>query len=114
MTYTQGAALGVLVAIAVDLWLVRSRLVTTKIFWVSYAVIVFFQLIVNGLLTGLEVVRYDPDRILGLRLAYAPVEDILFGFALVLLTLTLWVRLTRGTAGDRTDDTVDAGRERAS
>ncbi|GAB2477927.1 lycopene cyclase domain-containing protein [Jatrophihabitans fulvus] len=114
MTYTQGAALGVVLAIAIDLWLVRSRLVTQKVFWVSYAVIVFFQLIVNGLLTGLEVVRYDPDRILGLRLAYAPVEDILFGFALVLLTLTLWVRLTRGAPRERTDDSVGVGRERAS
>ena len=29
--------------------------------------------------------------IIGLRIVYAPVEDLLFGFAMVLLTLTLWV-----------------------
>jgi lycopene cyclase domain-containing protein len=40
-------------------------------------------------------VRYDPDAIVGLRIAYAPVEDLLFGFALVLLTLSIWTRLRR-------------------
>ncbi len=54
-----------------------------------------FQLIVNGLLTGLPVVRYRADAIIGWRVAYAPVEDLLFGFALVLLTLTGWVGLGR-------------------
>jgi lycopene cyclase domain-containing protein len=36
-------------------------------------------------------VRYDRDRIIGWRIAYAPVEDLLFGFALVTITLSLWV-----------------------
>ena len=56
---------------------------------------VFFQLIVNGVLTGLGIVQYDPRVIIGVRLAYAPVEDLGFGFALVTLTLCLWVRLGR-------------------
>jgi hypothetical protein len=34
---------------------------------------------------------YDPDAIIGWRLVYAPVEDLVFGFAMVLLTLDLWV-----------------------
>jgi lycopene cyclase domain-containing protein len=44
-------------------------------------------------LTGRGVVRYDPSAILGVRLAYAPVEDLAFGFALVLTSLSLWTRL---------------------
>ena len=50
-----------------------------------------FQLLTNGVLTGLDVVRYDPGTVLGPRLAFAPVEDLLFGFALVLQTLAWWV-----------------------
>jgi hypothetical protein len=46
-------------------------------------------------LTGVPVVRYDPNVIIGWRIAYAPVEDLLFGFALVLLTLSTWVWLGR-------------------
>lgn len=91
MTYTFSAAFAVGFVIAFDLWVSRRRLITRRVFWTSYAIIVFFQLIVNGLLTGFEIVRYDPARIIGVRIVFAPAEDLLFGFAMVLLTLTLWV-----------------------
>jgi lycopene cyclase domain-containing protein len=95
VSYTVAAFLGVLGALAVDLLVLRTRLVTRRTWWVSYAIVLFFQLITNGVLTGRRVVRYDPDAILGLRIAYAPVEDLLFGFAMVLLTLSVWVWLAR-------------------
>src|SRR5690348_10249961 len=91
MSYTAAALVGVFGAVLVDLGLLRTMLLRRKAFWTSYAIVAFFQLIVNGLLTGLNVVRYDPRRILGLRIVYAPVEDLLFGFAMVLVTLSLWV-----------------------
>ena len=105
MTYTQLGIVAVVVVIAVDLWGVRTRLVTRRVFWVSYAIIVFFQLITNGMFTGFGIVRYSGDAIIGGsspdvgppafigdgRLVFAPVEDLLFGFALVLLSLSLWV-----------------------
>lgn len=90
MTYTAAALLGVAGAVAVDLFALRTRLLRRRVFWATYPIIVFFQLISNGILTGRGIVRYDPDAILGLRLVYAPVEDLLFGFALVLLTLSVW------------------------
>ncbi len=95
MTYTVAAVLGALGALAVDLGLLRTRLVTGLTFWATYPIIVVFQLLSNGVLTGLGVVRYNPDAILGLRLAYAPIEDLAFGFALVLLALSVWVWLGR-------------------
>ncbi len=91
MTYTAAALLGVVVAAVVDLWVLRTRLLTRAVFWATYPIIVLFQLISNGILTGRDVVRYDPAAIVGLRIVFAPVEDLLFGFALVLLTLSLWV-----------------------
>lgn len=90
MTYTAAALLGVAGAVAVDIFVLRTRLLRRRVFWATYPIIVFFQLISNGILTGRRIVRYDPDAILGLRLVYAPVEDLLFGFALVLLTLSIW------------------------
>jgi lycopene cyclase domain-containing protein len=90
VTYTAAALLGVAGAVAVDLFVLRTRLLRRRVFWATYPIVVFFQLISNGILTGRGVVRYDPDAILGLRLVYAPVEDLLFGFALVLLTLSVW------------------------
>jgi hypothetical protein len=38
-------------------------------------------------------VMYSPDAIIGIRIASAPIEDLLFGFALVLGVLTNWIRL---------------------
>jgi len=107
VTYTQAAVLGVVVALVVDLFVWRTRLVTRRVWWVSYAIVVFFQLLSNGFLTGRNIVRYNPDDIIGDggprlfgdgRIVYAPVEDLLFGFALVLFAVSTWVRLGRRTA----------------
>jgi len=57
--------------------------------------VIVFQLLSNGVLTGRRIVIYDPAAIIGWRIAYAPVEDLLFGFAMVLLTLSVWVWLGR-------------------
>lgn len=95
MSYTVLALVAVLAAVAIDLFLLRTFLLCRKAFWTAYSIIVAFQLIVNGVLTGIPIVRYDPDAITGLRIAYAPVEDLLFGFAMVALTLSTWVWLGR-------------------
>ncbi len=105
MTYTQLGVVAVILVAVVDLGLLRTRLLRRRVFWVSYAIIVFFQLVTNGMFTGFGIVRYDGDAIIGStspdsgpppflgdgRIAFAPVEDLLFGFALVLLSLSLWV-----------------------
>jgi lycopene cyclase domain-containing protein len=94
VTYTLLALAGVASATVLDLVILRTRLLITLRFWFSWAIMVFFQLITNGWLTGREIVQYDESMILGLRIAYAPVEDLLFGFALILVTLMTWVRVT--------------------
>jgi lycopene cyclase domain-containing protein len=107
MTYTLAVVLGVAGALLVDLVVLRTRLVTRGVFWVTYPIVLVFQLLSNGVLTGRGVVRYDPAAIIGLRIGYAPVEDLFFGFALVLLTLSIWIWLGRRgvqrtpRAGDR-------------
>jgi lycopene cyclase domain-containing protein len=101
VSYTLLAALGVVLALTVDVLVLRTHLVRRKSFWTAYAIVCFFQLIVNGLLTGLSVVRYDPKQIIGWRIVYAPVEDLLFGFAMVTVTLSLWVWWGRRAARTR-------------
>jgi len=91
VSYTASALAGVAVAVLLDLAVLRTRLLTRRIFWVSYAITLGFQLVVNGVLTCRRVVVYDPAAIVGVRVACAPVEDLLFGFALVTSTLAWWV-----------------------
>ena len=62
MTYTSLVVLAVAAVVVVDGVILRTNLVRRKAFWTSYAIILSFQLIVNGVLTGLPVVRYDAGR----------------------------------------------------
>lgn len=100
MTYTQLCFVAVPFALLLDVVLLRTRLVTRASFWASYAIVLFFQLLTNGWLTGRGIVTYSGDAILGTsqpvalgqwRVLFAPVEDIAFGFSLVLQTLAWWV-----------------------
>ena len=95
MSYSALAIAAVVAVLVVDLAVYRTRMVTRPVFWVAYAIVIVFQLLMNGVLTGLDVVVYDPDAIWGPRIAYAPVEDLLFGFALVTLTLATWAAVNR-------------------
>jgi lycopene cyclase domain-containing protein len=90
-TYTQLALAAVPLTVALDLVVLRSRVLARRTFWAAYAIVVVFQLVTNGVLAGSQIVRYDPGTIIGWRLAGAPVEDLLFGFALVTWTLSWWV-----------------------
>ena len=90
MTYTAIAITAVFVALTTDYFIARTRLILTKRFWTSYAIIIFFQLITNWWLTSRNIVMYSPDAIMGIRIASAPAEDLLFGFALVTMVLVLW------------------------
>ncbi len=98
--YTIAAALAALIAVGADLLVFRTALVRSLTWWMAYGIVVFFQLITNGWLTGRGIVRYSDAVILGServvlfgdgRIAYAPVEDLAFGFALVLMTCAVWV-----------------------
>jgi lycopene cyclase domain-containing protein len=98
--YTVAASVAVVSAVLVDLLALRTALVRSRTWWTAYGIVVAFQLLTNGWLTGRGIVRYSDQAILGSghivfigdgRIAYAPVEDLAFGFALVLITCALWV-----------------------
>ena len=94
MTYTMLAATGVAVAVILDLFILRTKLLTQGRFWFAWAILVFFQILTNGWLTGRGIVQYDPEMILGVRIAFAPVEDLAFGFALIVVTLAVWLTMS--------------------
>jgi lycopene cyclase domain-containing protein len=107
MSYSALAVTAVVLVVGADVAVLRTRMVTRPVFWLSYAIVLAFQLVVNGVLTGRGVVRYDPAAIWGPRIAYAPVEDVAFGFAMVTLTLASWAAVNRraNTAARRGRDT---------
>jgi lycopene cyclase domain-containing protein len=90
MIYSDIALNAVFLAVVLDLFLLKSRMMTRGIFWLTYFLILPFQLLTNWWLTSNEIVMYADSEIIGQRLAGAPIEDLLFGFSMILLTISAW------------------------
>ncbi|MEA2973295.1 MAG: hypothetical protein QOG82_1753 [Actinomycetota bacterium] len=98
MEYTWAALGGVVAVVLLEVLWLRTGVFRTAAFWIAYGIVVFFQVLVDGWLTKLSapIVIYNPDTFTGWRAPFdVPVEDYLFGFALVTLTILIWVRLGR-------------------
>lgn len=95
--YTVLAVVSVIVVAALERhW--RTGIFGTARYWVSMAIVAFFQVLVDGWLTKLDapIVLYTPQHHLGIRAPWdIPVEDFLFGFSMVTLTILLWIRAAR-------------------
>lgn len=95
MTYSQISIAAAIIAIIIDLFVSSQPLLKRRAFWTSYAIILPFQLLTNWWLTSRNIVMYSPDAIFGLRIASAPAEDLLFGFALIVGVMGIWEYLGR-------------------
>lgn len=94
MEYTLWSGLSVALMAGYDL-LRGERLLRRPLFWIFLSVMYAFMLPMNGWLTWRPIVIYGNGMYLGIRLGTIPVEDFLFGFSLMLLTLTVWERARR-------------------
>ncbi|OBK58656.1 lycopene cyclase [Mycobacterium colombiense] len=93
--YTLPAALAVLLVCALELAVLRTGLFRRPAYWLSMLIVLGFQIPVDGWLTKLSspIVSYDDRQLSGVRFPFdIPVEDFLFGFALVTAVLLLWER----------------------
>jgi len=90
MIYSDIAMDAVLLAVLADLFVLRTQMITRGIFWLTYSLILPFQLLTNWWLTSKNIVMYSAAEIIGRRLAGAPIEDLLFGFSMILASLSLW------------------------
>jgi lycopene cyclase domain-containing protein len=81
--------------VVLELAVWRTGLFRRAAYWLSMAIVIGFQILVDGWLTKLSapIVIYDNRHTSGLRFPFdIPVEDYLFGFALVTAVLLLWER----------------------
>jgi lycopene cyclase domain-containing protein len=93
--YTAPAVLAVLAVCALELLMLRTGLFRRPAYWLSMLIVVGFQILVDGWLTKLSapIVMYDDRQTTGIRFPFdIPIEDFLFGFALVTAVLLLWER----------------------
>lgn len=93
--YTAPAVLAVAAVCALELTVLRTGLFRRPAYWLSMLIVIAFQILVDGWLTKLSapIVMYDNRQTTGIRFPFdIPVEDFLFGFALVTAVLLLWER----------------------
>lgn len=93
--YTVPAVVAVAIVCATELAMLRTGLFRRPAYWLSMLIVLGFQIPVDGWLTKLSspVVIYNDRQITGLRFPFdIPIEDFLFGFALVTAVLLLWER----------------------
>jgi lycopene cyclase domain-containing protein len=104
--YTVTAIASVLVVLALEFAWLRTGLLREARYWITMAIVLGFQVLVDGWLTkrSAPIVRYRETATSGIRVAWGiPIEDFLFGYALVTLVLLCWTRFGHRFAhpGDR-------------
>jgi lycopene cyclase domain-containing protein len=93
--YTVAAVVAAGAVVAAELAWLRTGLFRRPAYLVTMAVVFGFQVLVDGWLTkaSAPIVLYRRSHTSGVRFPWdIPVEDFLFGFALLTLVLLLWER----------------------
>lgn len=92
--YTKLVGFVTLISSLFTLFLYRTNIIKfAKEFAISYLILLFPFLIVNGTLTGSftaePIVWYNENAILGIRVLTIPIEDFLYAFSLIILNIAL-------------------------
>jgi lycopene cyclase domain-containing protein len=106
MTYAF-LCLAVLVVIAAVTVPTLRRLPGRPLLWAGLTLLAL-TLVFDNIMVSVGLVAYDDDLILGIRLPVAPLEDLSYTLAAIMLVPAVWTWL-----GRRADPDADAHRERA-
>jgi lycopene cyclase domain-containing protein len=102
--YLLAAVTTAALVVLLELLVLRTGLFRRSAYWVTMAIVLGFQVPVDGWLTRLDapIVLYADWAISGVRAPWdIPVEDFLYGFTMVTAVLLLWER--RRSAHDAVD-----------
>jgi len=93
------AFLAVVAVVAVAALLAR-RAPRWRLIGLTAIVLVVMTAVFDNVLVGVGIVAYDPQRISGIRIGVAPIEDFAYAIAAVVLLPSLWSLLTPKAAGE--------------
>ena len=102
--YTLPAVVSLIAVIALELAILRTGLFGKVEYWISMGIVLAFQVIVDGWLTKLSapIVLYNEQHTVGVRFPWdIPVEDFVFGAAMVTAVLLLWEKQRPQNRGQR-------------
>ena len=90
--YTSLSALSFSLSILFDRYF-GSKIFATKRFLAYFLFVSFFTFIFNGYLTWRPIVTYDEIYQIGFRIFTIPIEDFFFGYALLILSTSLFEKM---------------------
>ena len=64
-----------------------------RAFIATLIVLVALTAIFDNLIVGLSIVDYNPGKILGLKIGYAPIEDFMYTILAVVMIPVIWQKL---------------------
>ena len=88
--YTLLSILAAITVAVLDLVILRTKILRQSTFWIFLLVMYAFKTIVNGYLTWRPIVMYGEEFNLGIRIVTIPVEDYVYGFSLIALSVVVW------------------------
>ena len=83
-----------MIAIAIGCWTFHVR-PAKKILLVSLMVMLVLTLVFDNVIIGLDIVRYDETKILGVMVGSAPIEDFAYAIVAALAMPVIWSKLKK-------------------
>ena len=95
--YTALAGLFFVASVLIDkIW--GASILTNKKFLFFFILVSFFTFVFNGYLTWRPIVTYDEFYQLDFRIFTIPIEDFFFGYALLIITTTIFEKRIRNVS----------------
>lgn len=83
-----------LIFIVLVIGVLRVRLVRpSRAVWLSLVALLVLTAIFDSLIVGFGIVGYDVDKILGVYIGKAPIEDFFYAVMALLIVVTVWKKL---------------------
>ncbi len=95
MSYTIPAVIAAVLTVSLDLLILRTKVLLTRHFRRMIGFMAIGFLLCNGVLTAVPVVTYNPSDMLGIRIFTIPIEDFVYGFSLITLTISIYEFINR-------------------
>lgn len=98
MSYTLPAFTAAALTLVFDMLVFKTKIVRTRHYLRFTGFMTIGFLLCNGILTAVPVVTYNPSEMLNIRFFTIPVEDFVYGFALVTSTISIYEFINRKEA----------------
>jgi len=98
--YPTLAVTAAVAVVALELWVLRTRLFRDPAYWISLAICLAFMIPVDGWLTkhSAPIVLYRPEDTSGIYPIWdIPLEEYAYAFAMLTLVMLTWDHLGRRT-----------------